>query len=106
YFFHHHPNNPTGEKLRLLVDFFWRASIGFRYSSSVESKLVQDIDKMDLILKEVQPEYEWGVDFSPQYISKHGNFATGRSFIKAILCLYAMQKPKSFDNHLNVNIDN
>src|SRR5690606_33688299 len=33
-------------------------------------------------------------------------FGTSRSFIKAILCLYAMHKPKSFDNHLDVNIDN
>ena len=38
-------------------------------------------------------------------ISK-GWFGTGRSFIKAILCLYAIQKPKSFDNNLDVNIDN
>lgn len=106
YFFHHHPNNPTGEKLRLLIDFFWRVSIGFRYSSAVEGKLVQDIDKIDKILKEVQPKYEWGIDYSAEFISTQGYFGTGRSFIKAILCLFAMQKPKSFDNHLDVNIDN
>lgn len=106
YFFHHHPNNPTGEKLRLLIDFFWRVSIGFRYSSSVESKLVQDIEKMDKILTEEQPKYEWGVDYSPEFITNQGYFGTGRSFIKAILCLFAMHKPKSFDNHLDVIIDN
>lgn len=106
YFFHHHPNNPTGEKLRLLVDFFWRVSIGFRYSSSVEGKLVQDIDKIDKILREEQPRYEWAVDCSPEFVRNQGYFGTGRSFIKALLCLFAMRKPKSFDNHLDVNIDN
>jgi len=106
YFFHHHPNNPTGEKLRLLIDFFWRVSIGFRYSSAVESKLVQDIDKIDKILKEEHPKYEWAVNYSPEFIRKQGYFGTGRSLIKALLCLFAMHKPKSFDNHLDVNIDN
>ncbi|WP_118194685.1 DUF262 domain-containing protein [Albibacterium indicum] len=106
YFFHHHPNNPTGEKLKLLIDFFWRVSIGFRYSSSVESKLVQDIDKIDKILNEEHPRYEWSVDYSSDFIKEKGYFATGRSFIKAILCLYAKHRPKSFDNHLDVNIDN
>ena len=106
YFFHYHPHNPTGQKLKLLEDFFWRASLGFRYSSAVESKLVQDIEKIDAILKEEQPKYEWGVDTSPEFIKNNGYFRTGRSLIKAVLCLFAMHKPKSFDNHLNVNIDN
>ena len=106
YFFHHHPNNPTGEKLRMLIDFFWRVSLGFRYSSAVESKLVQDIEKMDKILKDELPRYEWSIDHSPQFIREQGYFATSRSFIKAILCLFTMHKPKSFDNHLDVNIDN
>jgi hypothetical protein len=106
YFFYHHPSNPTGEKLRLLEDFFWRVSLGFRYSSSVESKLAQDIDKIDKILEHEQPRYEWSVDTTPKFIRENGYFGTGRSFIKAILSLFAMNKPKSFDNHLDVNIDN
>jgi len=64
YFFHKHPNNPTGQTKRLLEDFFWRVSMGFRYSSAVESKLVQDIEKIDEILAGRQPKYEWGVDVS------------------------------------------
>jgi len=106
YFFYHHPNNPTGKTLKLLEDFFWRVSLGFRYSSAVESKLAQDIDKIDKILEGEQPKYEWVVDVSPEAIKNNGYFGTGRSFIKAILCLFAMQRPKSFDSHLDVNIDN
>jgi hypothetical protein len=39
-----------GESIRSLRDFFWRCSLGGRYSVSVESKLAQDIGRIDAIL--------------------------------------------------------
>lgn len=106
YFFHHHKSNPTGIVKERLEDFFWRASLGLRYSSAVEGKFVQDIDKIDKIIAGELPKYEWGIDTSEQGIINNGFFSTSKSYVKAILCLYAMQKPKSFDNNLDVNIDN
>lgn len=106
YFFYKHKTNPTGEIKKKLEDFFWRVSLGYRYSSAVESKLANDIEKIDKIINNELPKYEWSIDISPENLQNDGYFSTGRSFIKAILCLYAMQKPKSFDNHLDVNIDN
>lgn len=106
YFFYKHKTNPTGEVKEKLEDFFWRVSLGYRYSSAVESKLANDIEKIDKIINNELPKYEWSIDISPENLRNDGYFSTGRSFIKAILCLYAMQKPKSFDNHLDVNIDN
>lgn len=106
YFFHKHKANPVGEIKQKLEDFFWRVSLGYRYSSAVEGKLANDIEKIDKILNNELPKYEWSIDVSADYIKRAGYFSTGRSFIKAILCLYAMHKPKSFDNNLDVNIDN
>jgi len=106
YFFYHHKNSPSGGTVRLLGDFFWRCSLGFRYSNGVEGKLAQDVEKIDSILKGEVPKYEWSVDVSADAIKKAGYFSTGRSFIKAILCLYAMHKPKSFSSMLDVTIDN
>ncbi|MCP9752646.1 DUF262 domain-containing protein [Ferruginibacter sp. HRS2-29] len=108
YFFHLHKAKPTGEMKQMLDDFFWRVSLGNRYSSGVESKLAQDVSKIEKIVKGNLPKYEWSIDVSPESIMEvsTGWFGTGRSYIKAILCLYAMQKPKSFDNNLDVNIDN
>jgi hypothetical protein len=106
YFFYHHKSNPTGEMKKRLEDFFWRASLGFRYSSAVESKLAQDIEKIDAILKGELPKYEWSVSIDEKYLESNGWFSTGKAFIKAILCLYAKQKPRSFDNNLDVIIDN
>ena len=106
YFYHHHKTNPTGDTKKRLEDFFWRASLGFRYSSAVEGKIAQDIEKIDTILKGQLPKYEWQIDVSPENLINLGWFSAGRSFIKAILCLYTMQKPKSFSNNLDVNIKN
>ena len=106
YFFHIHPKQPTGDVKKKLEDFFWRASLGFRYSSGVESKLAQDIDKIDKIVSGELPKYEWVTTIDEEYIENNGWFSTGKAFIKAILCLYAKQKPKSFDNNLDVILDN
>ncbi|WP_158730238.1 MULTISPECIES: DUF262 domain-containing protein [unclassified Flavobacterium] len=106
YFFYKHKNNPTGDMKKRLEDFFWRVSLGFRYSSGVEGKLVQDIAKIDKIIANELPKYEWGVTVNKEFVESQGWFSTGKSFNKAILCLFAKQKPKSFDNNLDVIIDN
>jgi len=106
YFFFKHKETPAGEKKKMLEDFFWRVSLGNRYSSAVESKIAKDILKIDSVLEEKLPEYEWLVDVNEEFIDKNGCFSTGRSFIKAILCLYAKQNPKSFNTNLDVIIDN
>lgn len=106
YFFYKHKHNPTGDMKKRLEDFFWRTSLGFRYSSGVEGKLAQDITKIDKIIADKLPKYEWAVTVNREFVEAHGWFSTGKSFIKAILCLYAKQKPKSFDNNLDVIIDN
>ena len=106
YFFYHHPDRPAAEQKKFLEDFFWRIALAGRYSSGVESKLAQDIRRMDSVLKGESPEYDWGIDLSPKFILENGWFNAGRSFTKAILCLYAYQIPKSFDDNSLVNISN
>lgn len=106
YFFYLHKKNPTGKMKKRLEDYFWRASLGFRYSSGVESKLAQDLEKIEKIINDELPKYEWAITIDEEYIENNGWFSTGKAFIKAILCLYAKQKPKSFDNNLDVTMDN
>lgn len=106
YFFHQHKQNPTGEMKKRLEDYFWRSSLGFRYSSGVEGKLAQDISKIEKIIAGGLPKYEWAVNVNKEFVETNGWFSTGKSFIKAVLCLYAKQKPKSFDNNLDVILDN
>ena len=106
YFFFRHPDKPDVRQKELLEDFFWRTALAGRYSSAVESKLAQDIRRIENILENESPDYGWGIDLSPKFILENGWFNAGRSFIKAILCLYAYQIPKSFNDNSLVNISN
>lgn len=106
YYFYHHKDKPDGDAFKRLCDFFWRCSLGGRYSGAVESKLAQDIGRIDAILSHKAPEYDWGIDTSPNFIIANGWFGTGRAFVKAILCLLAYHEPKSFNDGATVRISN
>ena len=106
YFFFKHDGRPYGDKQRYLDDFFWRIALSERYSSGVETKLAQDVKRIDRIRDGNLPTYDWPIDASADFIRRNGRFGVGRSYIKAILCIYAYNQPKSFDNNVLVNIDN
>lgn len=106
YFFYHNIDKPTGVKQKYLQDYFWRCALSGRFSSSVETKLGQDIRRIDSILREELPKYDWTIDITEEGIINHGWFSAGRSYIKAILCVYAYHQPKSFNDGSLVNISN
>jgi len=106
YFFFHHNDKPTGDKKKYLEDFFWRCSLSGRYSSAVESKLAQDIKRIEQILSGELPSYDWSIDTSEEFVKNNGWFSAARSYIKAILCIYAYHEPKSFNDNAIVNIGN
>lgn len=106
YFFYHHPDKPEGNQKRYLEDFFWRCVLSERYSSGQDSKLSQDIKRIDRILIDERPKYDFSVNTSAEYIKENGYFNSGRGYIKGILCLYAYHQPKSFNDGSIVNIGN
>jgi hypothetical protein len=106
YFFYKHKDKPTGDKQKYLQDFFWRCSLSGRYSSAVESKIAQDIKRIDKILKDELPKYDFAIDSTAEFIKNNGWFSAGRSYIKAILCIYAYHQPKSFNDNSIVQINN
>jgi hypothetical protein len=106
YYFYKAKTNPDAAKSKLLQDFFWRVGLGERYSRSLDTRLAQDIKKMDTILKGKRPKYDWDIDASAEFIQANGFFATGRAYIKTLLCLMASQKPLSFRDNSVVNISN
>lgn len=106
YFFYKNIDKPTGLKQKYLQDYFWRCALSGRFSSSVETKLAQDIKRIDTILKDELPKYDWAIDVSKEFIENNGWFSASRSYIKAILCIYAYHQPKSFNDGSIVNISN
>ncbi len=107
YFFYFKKDKPRAEQRKYLEEFFWRMSLSYRYSSSSESNLAQDIKRIDKILNNERPDYsDIKVDLgSPQELIDT-NFSAGNSYCKAILCLLAYQEPKDFQDNGRVILDN
>ncbi|WP_030169930.1 MULTISPECIES: DUF262 domain-containing protein [Actinomycetes] len=106
FYFANGGKKPNANQAKLLTDFFWRCSLGGRYSSGLEGKLAQDRSRIDKIIASESPAYDWPVDTSPEFILRNGWFTPSRSFAKAILCLYASLQPRSFDNNGIVAVGN
>ncbi len=107
YFFYFQKEKPKGEQIKFLEEFFWRMSLSFRYSSSTESKLAQDIKRIDEILAGNRPNYdEVKVYLSSPKDLIETSFSAGSSYCKAILCLLAYHEPKDFQDNGKVILDN
>ena len=96
---------PTGKDADYLKELFWRISIAERYKDGLESKISQDVRRVDEIMNGDRPYYDWSVDTTPDRIKADGAFSTGRSFIKTILAVYAAQRPKDFKSGGDVALD-
>jgi hypothetical protein len=107
YFFYNKKDKPEAEQRKYLEEFFWRMSLSFRYSSSAESSLAQDIKRIDKVLAGERPNYNDIKIYldSPQALIET-NFSAGNSYCKAILCLLAYQEPKDFRDNGKVILDN
>ncbi len=107
YFFHVNKGKPSSDQRKYLEEFFWRISLSSRYSSSTESKLAQDIKRIDQILAGQRPDYSDIKVYldSPQELIDT-NFSAGNSYCKAVLCLLAYQEPKDFQDNGKVILDN
>lgn len=107
YFFHSTGNRKASSmQVRFLEQYFYWVGLSQRYSSATESKLTEDLNRMDTIAKGKAPSYpsaELTVD--PGVISDTW-FSASNSYCKAVLCLLAYQQPKSFDTNGLVVLDN
>lgn len=107
YFFFHSKKKPTSAQITYLQEFFWRMSLSNRYSSSTETRLAQDIKRIDLILQGKHPSYDdIKVELDSIEDLINTNFRTGTSYCKAVLCLLAFMEPKDFQNNHQVDLKN
>ncbi|RME70737.1 MAG: DUF262 domain-containing protein [Chloroflexi bacterium] len=98
--------SPTPRQHKLLTQYFWWASLSNRFSSAVESKLFQDRQRMDAILRGEQPDYR-GEELNLTLDDlRWRSFSTGDAFAMAIVCLYAWFQPRSFATDALVKLDN
>lgn len=107
YFFYKNENKrPTEVQSKLLRQFFYWVGLNWRYSGSTETKIDEDLKKMNLILKEKKPRYSSDeLEVTAEGIANTW-FSAGNSNVKAILCLFAAQKPRNLDDDSDVILDN
>jgi len=72
YFFYHYEKKPSGEIKKYLGDYFWRTSLSGRYSHSLESKVAQDIRRIDTILNNELPKYDYPLNVDEEFIANNG----------------------------------
>lgn len=106
FFIRNNGKMPSHLQNKLLIQYFWWASLKNRFSSGSEGKIALDLKRMDAILNEQIPIYR-GEELNLTIKDINGRwFSTGDAFCKAILCLYAYFEPKSFGSNSIVKIDN
>ena len=98
--------SPSAVQNKLLVQYFWWASLSNRFTSGAEAKLAQDLKRMDRILAGECPDYTGDEVRLTLDDLRWRWFRTGDAFCKAIICLYAYKEPKSFDKNSVVKLDN
>ncbi|MAS96109.1 MAG: hypothetical protein CMO55_23145 [Verrucomicrobiales bacterium] len=97
---------PTQKQDALLKQYFFWAALTNRYTSSVETKIGDDKKRIDQILEKEPPKYPKDELHIHADDLAWRRFSTGDAFCTAVLCLYAMQRPKSFQNNGELRLDN
>lgn len=106
FFFKNGNKRPTEIQAKLLKQFFYWVGLNWRYSGSTETKIDEDLKKMNLIFKEKRPKYASDeLEVTAEGIADTW-FSAGNSNVKAILCLFAAQKPRNLDDDSDVILDN
>ncbi len=108
YFFINNNYIPPSQKQdAYLKQYFFWAAMTNRFTSSVESKIGEDKKRIDLILQKKEaphyPKDELKID--PDDLAWR-RFSTGDAYCTAVICLFAMQRPRSFQNNGELNLDN
>ena len=106
FFYQTKGKNPDTFQEKLLTQLFWWISIGNRYSSGLENKVAQDIERVAKMLMHEKPSYQGEEIRLTIDDLRYRWFSTGDAFCKALLCLYAYFLPCSFNNNSLVKVDN
>ena len=106
YFFRKNDKDPTAHQIAHLKEYFWRAALTSRFTSSVDSKIASDCRLMDEIMDGKRPEYgkEFKVGLSGEDIQSL-RFGASDAVNKAVLCVLASAGPQSFKNGAPVILD-
>lgn len=107
YFFIKNGNPPDSNQDKWLKQYFWWAALSQRFGHTTSVRVEEDLGIMKNILASTPPSYQ-GKEVSLNLEDlKQARFRVNDGFSRAILCVYAACKPKSFNSHdKEVKLDN
>jgi len=105
FYFKKNGQGETTFELNQLKKFVWRASFANRFDSSVESKLEEDVERVEKILSGELPQYNYGPAAITFRDIMDQEMDLGSAFCKSILCLYSYNEPRNLSNNSPVNLD-
>ena len=91
---------------KLLSQYVYWASLNNRFTSAVETKVADDLKRMESILLGQLPDYPCEeLMINAEDLVSH-SFSVGNAFSKAIICLLSAKMPRSFKTNGDVILDN
>jgi|GEM_PF-1192642 len=95
----------TTSQRESIIKWFWKACISNRYSSSVESKIADDVKVMDEIVDGVEANFDYVIPIITKERIINQNYSLGSAFSKSIICLLANQQPVHLENNKIVDFN-
>jgi hypothetical protein len=95
----------TNIQRKILIEWFWKASVSSRFDSAVEGKIADDIKKIDKLLKNEAVVFNYIIPQITEERIIEQNYSLRSAFCKTIMCLYANQSPKHLENNMPVDFD-
>lgn len=94
------------ETTQVVEKWFWKVCLSNRYDSTVESKLEEDCDAFDEVLKGEVPEFNFLIDWEQlenNLIAQRYNLRN--AFVKTVLSLYSYAEPKDLTDGREVKFE-
>ncbi len=107
YFFYNIKGKSENEaQIQELINWFWKAAVSNRFSSSVEGKIVEDTKQINNIIDNKEVKFNFLI---PQVTVERiiqQKYSLGNAFCKTLLCILAAKKPKNIFNNSEIVFNN
>jgi hypothetical protein len=104
YFFKSKKKSIETKHFSFVENWFWTATFSARFSSSSLTKMKDDTDWIDDLIKDKLEENVFGVSLTLKELAKV-NMQTKSVVKNGVICLMALENPKDFDNSIPVMLD-
>lgn len=105
-YLYYHKRTPTEFQISELKKWYFKASIAGRYSGNQEAKGAEDIEQIKNLIKNQKPHFNYAIDWKNiQENLIRQEFSFGNALSKTILNVYALSRPRTFDDGQFVDLD-